>query len=439
MSSSFVEGGYPLEGEVTPSGSKDSAIKLIISSLFCNEDSVLENIPRTHDIEILEEIIKSIRGSITWVGDNKLVINGANISTHEISYEIGSRFRFSPLLAGPLLYRFGKALIPKPLNSLEKSTPINRWVITWQNLGINVESDEKFLILDSLQAKETNIIFKISTHNGTANAILSSIFINGNTYISNAAEESEIDELIEFINKIGGLVERVEPRKIKITGTNIFHGAYHEIKPDIIEAISYAAAAIITKGNITIKGIKDLQIASFVNFLTKINTKYEFNNNELKVWYGGEIHNSTTVESSPAPGFLADWLPFVTLIQNYADGISLVHNTIYYNRMGYIQDFNRMGANIEIKKPSEVGLSCVISDESYDFEKLGEPKTVAQINGPQKLKGLRLNMTDTRYDSVLILAALSAEGRSELVGVEEMAVRYERYFDKLINLGAHLT
>lgn len=438
MSTLNIEGGFSLGGNVKPSGSKDSAVKLIISALLSNEDIVLEKIPRTGTVLSIIEIAQSIGASVTWIGDNKLQVNGSFINTSEIPMELGSKTRFSTLFAGPLLFRFGEAILPKTIQSKVRAVPINRWLATWEALGVDVKIEDDVYVLKAGELSGKNINFNISTHTGTANAIISSVFVNGKTTITNAAEETEVDDLIKFINTIGGNVERVEPRKIVIEGNKVFKGGYYENQIDNIEVAAYGIAALITKGNITITGIADLQLTSFVNFLTKIGARYEIEKNSLNVWYGGETYNATKVESSPAPGFLTDWLPFATLMLNFTEGNSIVHDTIYVDRFSYTQDLNRMGADIEVKRPSEVGVQCVISDESYDFNSLGEPYTVAKISGPRKLRGTRLNMGDERYDSTLIIAALSAEGRSELIGIDEMSTRYENFFDKLSNLGAHI-
>lgn len=438
MSTIIVEGSHSLEGTVKPSGSKDSAIKLIVASLLSNEDIVLENIPHTSDIEIIIEIIEALGGHISWIADNKLLINASTISNHIVPFDLGSKSRFAALLAGPLVFRFGKAIVPKSVNLNFRPPPINRWISSWESLGMKVDSDKDNVRVILAEKMSSDISFKISTHTGTANSLISAAFIPGETMINNAAEETEVDDLIDFLNTIGGNAERVEPRKIKVVGTNVFKDGYFETQPDNIEAVAYATAALTTKGNITIKGIKKLQLASFVNFLTKIAARYEHSRDELRVWYGGEEFQATKVESMPAPGFLADWLPYAALILNYAQGTSLLHDTIYVDRFSFAQDLNRMGANIELKKPSQAGFQAMISDESYDYESLGEPKTVAEITGPRKLRGARLNMDDPRFDTALIIAALSAEGKSELIGIDEMYVRYERFFDKLTGLGAEL-
>jgi len=439
MSTYVIEGARPLEGSIKPSGSKDSAVKLIAASLLSNEDIVLDNVPHNTDIDLVIDIIKQIGGEISWIGDNKLSINGSTINTHVIPFESGSKTRFSTLLAGPLLFRFGKCELPKTINTQTRPRPINRLIETWKSMGVEVVSDNQGFTMEVKEFKSANINFKINTHMGTANAIIMSAFVPGQTVITNAAEENEIDDLIEFINVMGGEIERSEPRTVKVIGRNVFTGGFFEVQPDVVETIAYAAAAIVTKGNITVKGLKKLKLASFVNFLTKIGARFDYTRDELCVWYGGEEYNATKLESAPAPGFLADWLPFAALTLCYADGTSYINDTIYYDRYGYVKDLNRMGASILIKKPSELNFNCVISDESYDYENLGEPSSAIEIEGVSRLKGTRLNMNDNRFDSILVIAALAAEGKSELIGIDEMFVRYENFFEKLSNLGASIT
>lgn len=439
MSSIYIEGGFPLEGDIKPSGSKDSALKLLSASTLSNEEIVLENISKTQEVNLLIEIINSLGGNVSWVGKNKLTVSGAEINNYVIPFELGSRLRLASLLAGPILFRFGKAVIPKPLKVGLRPLPMNRWIDTWTALGVNVEQDEENFILNSEEITGANINFKISTHNGTANAILSSVFARGETYINNAAEESEIDDLVSLFKLMGCEIDRIEPRKIKIVGTNVFRGGYFNAQVDKVETVALASAALVTKGNITIRGISSLNIASFLNFLTKIGARYEYDTENLNVWYGGEKFNSVKQATAPSPGFLADWVPYATLLLNYAQGESFIHDTIYVDKFGYTQDLNRMGADIELMRPSGTGFQTIISDESYDYGSQGEPKTVAKITGPSKLRGARFNTDDPRFDAMLIIAALSAEGKSELIGVDNMFIRYEDFFDKLSNLGAKLS
>lgn len=439
MSTYTIEGSNQLEGSIKPSGSKDSAVKLLSAALLSNEDVVLENVPRTSDIDDMIKIIEAIGGSISWIGDNKISVNGSTINTHVVPFEFGSKTRFSTLLAAPLLFRFGKATLPKPINTSLRPQPINRWIDTWELLGNEVYTDEQNIYIEAKEQYGNSVNFKISTHMGTSNALLTAVFTPGQTMINNAAEESEVDDLVKFLNVIGGEVERIGPRKIRVIGRNVFTEGYFEIQPDIIETIAFATASLVTKGSIRIKGIKRLHLTSFVNFLTKIGARFDYSRDELCVWYGGEEFAPHKLESSPAPGFLADWLPYATLLLCFAHGTSYVHDTIYVDRFGFVQDLNRMGADITQMKPTKAGFQVAISDESYDYETLGEPESALEINGPVKLKGARLNMDDKRFNTMLIVAALGAEGKSELIGINEMFVRHENLFEKLISLGAVIT
>lgn len=436
----YIEGKKPLLGTVTLSGAKNSAIKLIFASMFSNEDVVLDNVPRVDALLADLEIVRGLGGKAEWIGVNKLLLNGAGISTFEIPQDIGSRYRTSFLLTGPLLYRFGKARIPKSKPISFNPSPINRILETWRMLGFEVTDDVDWININitSSTFKNSDISFKTSSHTGTENAILSSIFIENETIINNASEEPEIDDLVDFCNLLGADVVRLEPRKIKVVGTHVFHGAAFEIQPDKFEAAAFATGAIITKGNVVINGIKKRSLVPFVNFLSKINANFEIQENELRVWSGNTLL-PTTVTVAPSPGFVPDWQSLAVLILTQASGQSFIHDTVYTDRFAYTKDLNRMGANIEVEKPSKEGIVPVISDDSYDFDKKGEPEILAKVAGPSKLHAEKLHIIDPRYANILVLAALAAEGRTELHDYKSMFEPTENFFDKLLSIGAKIT
>jgi UDP-N-acetylglucosamine 1-carboxyvinyltransferase len=434
----FIEGKVPLQGTVNLSGARNSAIKLIFASMYSNEDIILENVPRVESISVDIEIVQSMGGKAEWIGNNKLLLNGSGLSTFEVPLELGSKYRTAFLLAGPLLFRFGKARIPKVKEAIFKGAPVNRIIETWKSLGFDVSEDEDWINITSQTPKGAEISFKTSSHTGTENAILSAVLIEGETIINNASEEPEIEDLIEFCNYIGATVERVEPRKIKIHGTHVFRGCSFEVQSDKYEAAAFATAAILTKGNIVIKNIQKLSLVPFVNFLSKIGVNFEIQDDELRVWNAAKVSPSA-VTISPSPGFVPDWQPFATLILTQAEGQSTVHDTVYTDRFEYTKDLNRMGAKIEIVKPSQVNIIPVISDDSYDYEKLGEPSTVVKIEGPSKLHAEKLHIIDPRFANVLVLAALAAEGRTELIDYKSLYEPTENFFDKLISLGAKIS
>ncbi|OGC46968.1 hypothetical protein A3B64_03025 [candidate division WWE3 bacterium RIFCSPLOWO2_01_FULL_37_24] len=271
---------------------------------------------------------------------------------------------------------------------------------------------------------------------GTGNAILSSIFGIGETTIINAAEESEINDLISFCNLIGAEIDRIEPRKIRILGKRIFRGTSFKVQNDINEAVAFAVGALVTNGNISIKGVEKSGITSFTNVLTKMGANFEFSGDEMRVWHANEELKPVEINTAPAPGFMTHWKSLLVLLATKANGVSIIHDTVYINRFEFTKDLNRMGAKIEILKPSEVNLIPVISDDYYDFNKSGEPYTVARVTGPTKLKGVKSHIIDLRSGAVLVLAALYAEGKSEIGGFEYISRGFEDFFEKFGSLGA---
>lgn len=441
MSSVVVEGGKPLAGTIRVSGAKNSVLKLIPAAMFSNEDIVIENVPRMYNVQTDLEVIESIGGKYEWTGKNRLLLNGSKINSFEIPYELGSKYRTASLLSAPLIYRFGKASIPKPGGCKIGFRPINRWISTWEKLGIRVIEDDKFVHLDGTQRKgDTEILFKTNTHMGTDNAILSSLSVSGEVVINNAAAEPEVDDLISFVNLMGAKVERTDDRRIKIIGANQFEGGFSPftVMEDRNEVVTFIVGALVTGGNIIIKGANQTNLLAFVNVISKMGCKYEFSREELRVWRGNESLSPVNVTTAPHPGFMTDWQPLIALLVTLAEGESLVHDTIYTDRFGYVVDLNRMGAKITLHKPSELGLKPVVSDDSYDVEKMGEPKTVAKIVGPSKLRGEKMNIPDLRAGATLILAALAADGKSELNGYENVSRGYEDFLSKISDLGGSI-
>lgn len=439
MTDILVEGGNPLVGTVKVSGSKNSALKLIAAALFCNEDVIFENIPRIKNIESDLEIIKTLGGKVEWLGDNKLLINGSSINTYEIPAELGGKYRTASLHAAALVFRFGKAVIPFPGGCKIGPRPINRWVDVWESLGISVKNDVNNIYLEAENIEGGEISFQQNTHMGTDMAILFSSFAPGETIISNAAEEPEVDDLIDFINLVGGSVERLEPRIIKVVGTKQFGGGTFSVQPDRNEVVTYAIAALITNGNITIKGVNRAHLLAFVNTLTKMEAKFEIDGDEMRVWRAGEDLVPVDITTAPYPGVMTDWQPLITLLLSQISGESMVYDTIYWDRFGYTVDLNRMGAKIKLITPSEVGLDLIISEDTYNLKKQGEPLAVAKIVGGTALKGTKLQIPDLRAGAALVLAALAAEGKSEITGFENITRGYEDFVGKLSDLGASIT
>jgi len=436
MASISVEGGVPLVGSLEVSGSKNSSVKLVYASMFSNEDVTISNVPRISRVEEDLEIVRSVGAKAQWVSENSLVLNGSGINSYELSSDVGRKNRTSLLLAGPLIYRYGKASLPKIKDTSFKTSPINRFLDTWEGLGIEISETKDHYLLDGKNLSPGDVSFKHTTRMGTESAILSALCVNGEVNINNASEDCEVDELLKFLKTLGANVSRTDTRKIKVSGKTIFRGGSFKVGPDREDALVFLIGALITNGNVTVKGVDREEMSSFVSLLMKIGGKFEFVNDGLKVWSTGEKLNSTNVTIAAPPGLVSEWQPLITLLLSYAEGESTIYDTVYYDRFDYVKDLNRMGAQIDITKPSEVGLESIVTDDSYLNK--DEPSTVIKTKGPVKLRPARLDVSDPRYGAVLVLAALSAVGKSELFNAEKIEESFQEFYGRLKELGAKI-
>ncbi len=438
MSVVSIEGGKPLLGSVTVSGARNSVLKLIPAAMFSNEDVILQNVPKINAVEDAITVVRSLGGKAEWAGSGRLILNASGIDTFEIPKEIGSRYRTSLLMAGPLLYRFGKAVIPsyRPVNT--KPGPINRILDAWRALGVDITESSESIYLDGSNMHSNSVNFKLPSHLATDATLLCSVFLPGETVINNASEEVEVDDLIDLLNKIGARVVRTEPKIIKVTGSNIFRGTVKDVQPDKIEAAIFAIAAVLTKGNLLIKNVDRNSLIPLVNFLNKVGVRFEFEQDALKVWRHEEELSAVNLVVSPTPGFIPDWQSIATLLLTQCSGESLIHDTVYTDRFDYIKDLNRMGAKIELVKPGSVGLGSVVSDDTYDVEANGEPYSVARVLGPTKIHAEKLDISSFKFGAVQVLAALTAEGKSEVSGIEHVEAYVEGFTSKLLSLGAKI-
>jgi len=215
MSTVIIEGGFPLLGTVQVSGTRNSALKLMSAAMFSNDDVILQNVPKIDAVEDDIKMIRVLGGKADWAGAGRLILNGSGITSHELPLEMGSRYRTSLLMAPPLLFRFGRASIPKYKTRSTVPRPVNRILEVWKSMGITVEEDEDYYFISSANAVAGHVNFKIPSHMSTDALIMTASFLPGETEINNASEECEIDDLIDLINAMGGDVVRTEPRVIK--------------------------------------------------------------------------------------------------------------------------------------------------------------------------------------------------------------------------------
>lgn len=437
----IVAGGIPLKGQVQVSGAKNAAVKMIVASILTSEPVILENVPRIGDVEVDLSIVKGLGVKARWLGRNKLWLRADKLSASVVPSALSRMSRVSALVLGPLLGRLGEARVFQPGGCRIGLRPIDRHLKALEALGAEVKEEEGAIWVGARKLRGGGIVFAKNTVMGTESAILTAVLAEGETEILNAAREPEVDDLILLLTKMGAKIKRNEKRRrrIVVEGRRSLGGARHEVIPDRNEAATFALAAAVTGGDITVDKLRPKDLFAFLEKLDEVGANYQAGRSTLRVRRRkGEVLRPAKVETAPHPGFMTDWQQPFSVLLTQAEGESSVHETIYEDRFGYVKELTEMGAKVKVITPSEAGLPFDPGRYNFDWNKAGEPRVVARIEGSAPLRGARLAISDLRAGATLVLAALAAEGVSEVSGVEHIDRGYEKFDEKLRGLGAKI-
>ncbi len=435
MSSFYVTGGTPLHGSVRIGGAKNASYKLMIASLLGNSESRLLNFSRISDVELVSHIIQYLGGSVKKAGERALFIDPTGLNNHIIDREHGEQGRFSTMFIPPLLMKFGKAAVPAPGGDKIGKRPLDRHWDGLKALGAHVEYVDGMFVATAEKLVGTTYRFNKNTHTGTETMLLASVLASGTTVLENAALEPEIDDLILFLNQMGARIRRRAHRVIEIEGVKELHGAIHKILPDRNEAVSYACAAIATKGDVIIENANSTHLAAFLDKLDEIGAGYEIGNYGIRFFYKGPLRAADVV-TEIEPGFMTDWQPLWATLATQCEGTSIIHETIMSNRFQYVEELQKMGAQIELYNPD-----LEHPEKIYNFE-LSDDKDdyfhAIKIHGKTDLKAGSFTVKDLRHGATLILAAMIAQGKTEISGIEQVDRGYESLDERLRSMGAQI-
>ncbi len=414
-----LKGGKSLLGDVEVSGSKNSALKILIASLFSHEEITLSNIPKIKSIQNELKIMESLGSKIEYYNDNFLKIDNSKLSSFEIPEELGKNLNTSYLFAGPLLFRFGEAKIPMPDSGIES---IEKFLNTWACLNVEINFDDKFIYLRSDNSKPSEIEISNSSHMATDNAILSTIFLNGTSRIINISEAIEVKDLIDFCNLIGAQIEYENKKVLKITGKNHFKGCSFEVVSDLSEAVFFTVLSLITNGNLVIKNIDKTHMSFLMSFLNKIDANYEFiNNNEFRVWKKSGKLKSFEITASSYPNITTDFVPYFVVLALFCDGESKIFDKSYKNKFEYIYQLNKCNTKIKIFEGIKDYEKCEIIINNQENINLSKYKVNSYYNG-----------------IVFFLLALGLENQVEFLEYELLESEFEKLFSKVVKLGADI-
>lgn len=436
MEKFVVKGDKKLSGTVSVSGAKNVALKVLVAACLTDEEVIIHNVPHISDFFVMVDIMKELGATVTISG-HSATIRMKEFSTSSISLEKAALARTSAMFIAPLLVRTGEAVIPNPGGCRLGARPIDRTIegIAKMDAEITYHSEDGYFHARTQGLKGIEYTFEKNTHTGTETLILTAVCAEGTTILNNAAQEPEIDDLIQLLNLMGADIKRTGKRQITIVGVKKLHGAQFTISPDRNEIVTFAIAALVTNGDVYIENVKQVDLEAFLEEVTKAGGIYEHKDEGIR-FYCKDRLKATHVTTAIYPGFMTDWQAPWAVLMTQASGVSTIHETVFENKLGYVKDLKKMGAHMELYRPQ------VDAPESlYNFNLADDDPSyphAVRISGPTHLHNAILTMLDIRAGAAVVLAALAAEGVSTIFGVEKLDRGYERFEERLRSLGADI-
>jgi UDP-N-acetylglucosamine 1-carboxyvinyltransferase len=436
MAKFIIKGGKPLFGEITIAGAKNAVSKMMVASLLTDEPCLLKNVPTIGELDIIFEFLRNIGSEINKAG-SVVKISTPAIKSNRVT-TLSRRNRIPILALGPLLARTGEAEVPVLGGDKIGARPVDIHLEGLSKLGAQIQITKDSYHAwapDGLRGAEIELRFP--SVGATENIMLAAVLAKGKTVIKNAALEPEIIELMKMLQKMGAIIELCPPRTIMIEGVTKLHGVTHRTPPDRNEAISMACLAIATNGRIMLNGANQEHLITFLNAVRRMGGEYEVTDEGIAFWRASAADGGVAalkpidIRTDVHPGFMTDWQQPLAVLLTQANGTSTIHETIYEDRFAFALDLNEMGAKIKVSTDCPPNDSCRLAGNNhYHF---------ATIEGPTPLTGKNLTVRDLRSGMVDILAALVAQGISEVDGVEEIDRGYEAIDERLRQLGADIT
>ncbi|HHW73612.1 MAG TPA: UDP-N-acetylglucosamine 1-carboxyvinyltransferase [Firmicutes bacterium] len=413
MSRLIIEGGKPLRGSVDISGAKNSALAIVVAAALATEgESVLDNIPQGSDVATICQILEDLGVEIWYDEDRRLHVRGQTLRKHQASYELVRKMRASFYSAGLLLARLGKAEVPLPGGCAIGSRPVDFHIKGFSQLGADVVIEHGYMKAETTRLKGAHIYINRASVGTTINLMIAASLAEGTTVLENAAKEPEVVDLAIFLNGMGAKVRGAGTDSIRIDGVDQLRGIEYSIIPDRIEAGTFMLAAAITGGDVVLRNVVAEHLRVPIVKMEEAGVTVTRSGTELRV-VAPERLRSVDVETLPYPGFPTDLQqPFVAAMC-LADGTSVVRETIF-DRFRYVDELRRMGADIKTEQNTAI------------------------VRGVPQLTGAPVEITDLRAGAALAIAALAAQGRTELYGVEIIDRGYELFEAKLRSLGANI-
>jgi UDP-N-acetylglucosamine 1-carboxyvinyltransferase len=414
-----IEGGRSLSGSVRISGAKNAALKMMAAATLTGERCRFTNVPEIEDVRVLAAVLEDIGVTVDHPEPNVYEVAGGDAEWLFVPLEAAAKMRASFILLGPLLTRFGRVIISNPGGDRIGRRPVNLHVDAMRALGAEIDYRNGYYFAKAPgRLRGGRVTFPQITVMGTENAMLAATLAVGHTVIEPAAQEPEIDDLIEFLRDMGAEVERTAPNRIEIEGRRRLRGAQHKIISDRIEAGTFVVAASVTHGHVTITDAPCDNVTALLEIVAKVGVRVSCGPSTIEVDASGadlEAFRCCDIETQPYPGLATDLQPPTCVLLTQAEGDSHIKETIFEDRLEWLGELRRMGALIDI------------ADQHH-----------ATIHGPTPLHGADVEIGDLRAGASLILAALAADGATTIRGAHHVHRGYEKIDTKFLELGAKI-
>jgi UDP-N-acetylglucosamine 1-carboxyvinyltransferase len=418
----IIQGGAPLTGTVSPAGNKNGALALIAASVLTDDELHLRNVPRIRDVDAMLELIEGLGGHACWCGDNELALSGARIDVSTVDRELGERIRASFLLAGPLLARLGRAEMPPPGGDFIGRRRLDPHLDAFEALGAVCDYDGGFVLRAPTGLRAGDVLMDEPSVMATENVLMAAALTPGTTVIHNAACEPHVQDLARLLVKMGADIQGIGSNLLTVNGAQRLVGAAHDVAPDHIEIGSFMALAGATGGELRIKDTIPQDLRMICMVFERLGLYSEFDGNDVVVPGGQRLVIQSDfggykpkVMDGPWPAFPADLTSVAVALATQSEGSVLIHEWMFENRLVFTDKLTAMGADIVLCDPHR-----------------------AIVTGPRRLHGERLVSPDIRAGMAMLIAALCAEGRSEIGNASEIDRGYERIDERLRLLGAQI-
>ncbi len=421
MEKFIIEGGVPLNGEVTPAGNKNAALPLLAACLLTDEPIVLRNVPKIKDVSVMRHLIESLGAQVENLDATSWRVTARDLQPADLDPDLCRQIRASILVAGPMCARIGEFKLPPPGGDVIGRRRLDTHILALRALGVDVKYDRGF----SFQADDlhgADFLMDEASVTATENVIMAAVTAKGDTVIRNAASEPHVQELCYFLNGLGAQIEEIGSNTLHIHGVAKLHGGEYTIGPDYLEVISFVGAAAVTHGTVRVKnaGVKNLKMAGHI--FDRMGVRWNIDGDDLIVPSGQELKIVSDldgaipeIKTNVWPAFPTDLISIAITVATQASGSIMFHDWMFSGRMYFTDKLVGMGAKIILCDPYR----CL-------------------IQGPNQLYGENLESPDIRAGMSMLIAALAAKGESVVRNISQIERGYQDVDHKLRALGAKI-